>query len=115
MNPVTSRIANIAGAFSYHMCFSGMDYYHVRLACMARHFSTGFLCIRCEVMFIKVWLEFHLYLENWQLRSWYGGVPLVNLCIMEVTTLISKWCCLLLIMGIENELNITPYFSHLYR
>jgi len=66
-------------------------------------------------MFIKVWLEFHLYLENWQLRSWYGGVPLVNLCIMEVTTLISKWCCLLLIMGIENELNITPYFSHLYR
>jgi len=35
------------------MCFSGMDHYHVRLACMARHFSTGFLCIRCEVMFIK--------------------------------------------------------------
>lgn len=111
---MTSRIANIAGAFSYHMCFSWTDYYHVRLACMARHFS-GFLCVRCEVMFIVVWSEFHWYLESWQLRSRYGGVPLVNLCIIEVAALILKWRCLLLIMSIENELHITAYFSHLYR
>lgn len=63
---------------------------------MASDFICGFLCIRCEVMFIIIWSEFHMYVESWQLSSWYGGVTLVNLCIIEVTALISESgvvCC----------------------